>query len=228
MNDNSKNHGVKHDAAERFFGLGDYCRHQTKAAHAHMGCEEPLGPNPTDEQPLSTSYKLAALCNSTVNEMMTRWYAQVSGRTAVCTWGLRTPPRSRCAWVRAIKQLRHQYTTASAPHPSLSWFEGSGPHVAIHIRRGDIRKRDPGRYISNERWSRIIGELGSVLSGMCLGTQTSDDRRLQACLRDAAPLVRPSRRASPTSLGPSDLALLTPLPFRSWCVSRREGQLGGT
>lgn len=182
MNANSQKHGVRAGDAERFFGLSDYCRPPNARRPPAMHCLEPLGPNWVDQQPLRSTYALAALCNATVGELIASWRRQVAGRMVTCTWGLRSPPRSVCVWVRTMARLRRQYLASHGGdvEPSLTWFHHGGaghggraalggrvrlgPHVALHIRRGDIRTRDKARYISSQRWSRILADLGSALA----------------------------------------------------------------
>ncbi|KAL1530594.1 hypothetical protein AB1Y20_001494 [Prymnesium parvum] len=55
----------------------------------------------------------------------------------------REPLRNGSAWHRAARA--HYYATAK---PRLAW-RTAGPHLAVHIRRGDVTHRMPGRFVSN-------------------------------------------------------------------------------
>ncbi len=217
----------------------------------------------------SQAHSLAALCNATAGQLIEQWRQRVAGRAVTCIWALRTPPLSRCAWLRAVAALRQQYQTAQGgAMPPLPWYDededalragrpahtpraaaahgaahggeaqggathgplahgsgdshasahhsathgplahGSGDrqpahasralhasahhsalrlHVAVHIRRGDLRRLDRARYVSNERWTELIGLLAELLAEV--GARWSALRSVRARLPLLEPLV---------------------------------------
>ena len=250
----SRRHGVKEREGENFFGLRDYCRRSGRPPRASIGCEEewsePLGPNLVDEVPARESHALAALCNATAGQLIDEWRRRVSGLSISCVWALRTPPVSRCAWLRAIAKLRHQYQTAQGGSlPALPWYDtnsdshgdggngtsgddgGSGTtvaaaarrlqrpsspapapllslDVAVHIRRGDIRALDRGRYTRTERWSSLVRFLGPLLAEV--SARWMDMRRPgQPALRSVLHVMSSSDYDKPTE---------DQLPLEPWRV----------
>jgi len=94
------------------------------------------------------------------------------GRTVRCVHAPRVPPTSRCAWLRAVGRLRRRYYGAhGGVAPRLRWFTDDGartpslgPHVALHVRRGDLRYRDGARLISTAEWNRVLVDLTAALA----------------------------------------------------------------
>ena len=112
------------------------------------------------------------------------------------------PLISRCRWLRGLALLRHKYLQAHHGTPPLPWFPSPEPgtflaHIAVHVRRGDLKSRDCARMVSDERYSSAFEKLAPLLAQLQQQWRAQTPRRH---LRFSVHVMSDTKQLDPASL----------------------------
>ena len=183
FNARSSVHGVLRDRAEAFFGMAALgCNGSASRSGRHEPCT-PFLPDQPEAHAAAPAPHAIARCGTTLSKLLDQWGRRHRGSAVHCEGDYGVPGLSavsECSWLRAVAELRERYRSAHGGRVPLPWFTpptrrqagaaaaGLPPplvaHAAIHIRRGDVLERDPGRVVRPERVGTSVSILAAAMT----------------------------------------------------------------